>query len=149
MSAECAALFMADLRTFDLGVLAQSSGVAITDFPISCYYCSQWLTAHEKILYQHSSLLVVWKDDLPFACCQPCIRTGAKVDFLIGFTRTVGVSNLTEVTSAPWESVLVRCLCCLRMLTTTEKEDLLRSNKSLYLVKDSIRVPCALCRLGL
>lgn len=149
MRAASAAAFMATTRTFDLRELAQSCGVAITDFPVSCYYCSKWLTGHDKILYHHSGLLLVWKDEVPFACCQPCIRTGAKVDFLVGFTRTVHVQNLLEVSSQPWSEVLCRCLMCLRILNQAEKADIQRANRAIYVIKDSLRAPCALCRLGL
>lgn len=144
---ECS--FMAFTRTFDLHALAQSSGVDITEFPVSCYYCARWLTGHDKILYHHSGLLLVWKDEIPFACCQPCIKTGAKVDFLIGFSRTVHVANLLEVSSQPWSEVLCRCLMCLRILNSAEKADIERHNRAIYVIKETLRAPCALCRLGL
>lgn len=149
MRAARAETYMANPRTFDLLLLAQSSGVDLTEYPVACYYCGKWLTAHEKILYHHSGLLLVWKDDVPYACCQPCIKTGAKVDFLVGFARTVHVGNLLEVSSLPWSEVLCRCLMCLRILNPAEKEDIQRHNRAIYVVKDKLRSPCALCRLGL
>lgn len=136
-------------RTFDLAVLAQSSGVEITDYIIACYYCGKYLTPHEKILYHHAALLVVWKDGIPYACCQPCVKTGARVDFLVGFTRSVTVGRIGEVTSVPWPDVLVRCLHCLRILNHTEKADIEQRGRGIYVVKGGFRSLCALCRLGI
>lgn len=140
---------MAFYRSFNLKDVAESVGLTLADYMIACYYCQRWLTVHEKLLYVHAELLVVWKEDCPYACCQYCIRTGAKVDFLTGFSRSIAASRFGEICSDSWEDIILRCLVCLRKLTAVEKGDIQANNSTIFLIKNGFRAPCALCRLGL
>ncbi|AHJ81402.1 putative E6 oncogenic protein [Rhinolophus ferrumequinum papillomavirus 1] len=136
-------------RVFSLKVLAESSGVQLPEFPIACFYCANWLTQHENILYEHASLLIVWKNDVPFACCQRCIKTCAKIDFLMFYGRAVPYQQFGEISSLEWDEAILRCVSCLRKLNEYEKDDIASRNGTVYLIKDSFRAPCCLCRAGL
>lgn len=145
----CKSTFMANFRSFSLKDIADSCGIPLPDYLVSCYYCNRWLTPHEKILYHHSDLLAVWQDDLPYACCQPCIRTAARVEFLTGFGRSLPCNRFGELSSQEWSEVVVRCIACLRKLTHVEKDDLLRNNLTIFSIRNGFRALCCLCRLGI
>uniref|UniRef100_A0AAU6S4U0 Protein E6 n=1 Tax=Rhinolophus ferrumequinum papillomavirus 2 TaxID=3140014 RepID=A0AAU6S4U0_9PAPI len=140
--------FMEHQRSFDLKQIADSCGIPLHEYLISCFYCNKWLTTHEKLLYQHAELLVVWKDDLPFACCYHCILVGARVDFLTGFSRSVPVSRFGEVCSHHWDTVTVRCIRCLRKLNPHEKGDIVSNNQTIFVIKGGFRALCCLCKVG-
>lgn len=140
---------MASPRLFGLKDIADQCGLSLAEFMIPCYYCSRWLTPQDKILYVLSDLLVVWKDDVPLAACQPCIRVSARLDFLFGFTRAIGFNQIGEVCSCDWGSVTIRCLICFRKLNNHERDEIVRKNMTLFVVKDALRSPCSLCRVGL
>lgn len=57
--------FMANYRSFNLKDIAESVGLSVHEYMISCFYCHKWLTVHEKLLYLHAELLVVWKEEYP------------------------------------------------------------------------------------
>lgn len=140
---------MAQPRLFSIKEIADTCGIPLVDFMIPCYYCSKWLTTHDKILYEHSGLHVVWKDELPSAACQPCIRASARFDFLFGFTRTLSYRQYREVFSYEWADVTVRCLICFRKLNVHEKNEIANRNLPLFVVKDALRAQCCLCKIGL
>lgn len=139
---------MATPRLFSLKEIAEQCGIPLPDYYISCYYCNRWLTGQEKVLYDHAKLLVVWQDEYPYACCQSCIRICCRSDFLIGFNRSLRHSQFRDL-FGDWESQIIRCLTCLRLLNAAEKSEIERNNELLFVVKDSIRAPCCLCKIGL
>lgn len=140
---------MAIPRSFILREIAEHSGIPLPDFFISCFHCNNWLTAQEKTLYDHAGLLVVWKEDLPYACCQSCIRNCCRIDFLAGFERSVQYSRLAALYGVDWNTLIVRCLSCLRQLNNAEKGEIQRNDEVLFVVKNSFRAKCCLCKIGL
>lgn len=140
---------MASVRSFSIKEVAENVGLTLQNLMITCYYCSKWLTHQEKIIFDHSQLLVVWKQDLPYACCPACIRTSSRLDFLLGFVRAVPHCRFAELCSYPWETAVVRCLVCLRKLNEAEKREIENGNLLIFLVKQSLRAHCCLCRIGL
>lgn len=140
---------MAIPRSFSLREIAENAGIPLPEYIISCYHCNNWLTPQEKILYDHSCLLVVWKDDFPYACCQSCIKICCRTDFLAGFERSVPHSRLAELYGVDWDNLIVRCLTCLRQLNFAEKAEIQRNDEVLFVVKNSIRGKCCLCKIGL
>lgn len=140
---------MAAPQSFSLKEVAESCGLTLETFFIPCFYCYKTLTYQEKIIFDYSQLLLVWKDELPYACCPGCIKISARLDFLLGYQRSVPHQHFAELCSYPWETVVVRCLACLRKLNEAEKREIERHNLLVYSVKDGIRAHCVLCRIGL
>lgn len=136
-------------QSFSLPDIAYGVGIPLAELLISCFYCQKVLTVLDKILFAHSKLLVVWKDNAPFACCTCCIRDCARLDFLRGFQRAVPFDRFSEVSSYPWQAVIVRCFACLRQLNEQEKLDIAQNNHIVCLVKGGFRAKCCLCRMGI
>lgn len=131
-----------------LTALAEWLGATdLSSLLVTCYYCGNFLGWHDKILYENANLYVIWKDGGFYAVCHCCTRGTARLDFMRNFG---GVYSVEEVQLQYNSSILdltLRCVSCLRELSRQEKTDVALSAPDIYLVRDSLRVLCVVCKI--
>lgn len=137
------------LGRIDVKTLAEHIGVELEDLLLSCYYCKRWLTLLDKLLYQHSYLCLYEKENLYYGACQGCLRSAARLEFLLGYQSLVSVQAAEEYFGRSFQELLVRCFCCLRILNTSEKNSTIEKGGDVAIVSDQPRALCTLCSIGL
>lgn len=129
--------------------LASSIGVEIEDLLLSCFYCTRWLTVLDKILFAHCELVLHCKEGLYYGACQPCVRSAARVDFLLNYESFISTRRAAEIFGRPFPHLEVRCWSCLRHLNNAEKCDIVCRDGDVAILKDKPRALCTLCTIGL
>lgn len=121
----------------------------LTNLHVTCYYCGCYLAWHDKILYDNSNLNVIWREGAFYAVCYSCTKATARLDFMTHYSGVYSVAEIQLQYNCSLLELPVRCLGCLRELNRQEKTDVVIGNPDLFLVRDSIRTLCVVCRVGL
>lgn len=132
-----------------IGAYADYLHVDLADLCISCFYCLRFLSFLDKVLFNHADLGLYCKDGICYAACQPCIKSTAKLDFLLYYQHFTSTQGAEAVFGGSFPDLQVRCWSCLRQLTRTEKEDVVSRSGDVALVRNGLRARCTLCILGL
>uniref|UniRef100_A0AAU6S4W0 Protein E6 n=1 Tax=Barbastella barbastellus papillomavirus 1 TaxID=3139985 RepID=A0AAU6S4W0_9PAPI len=138
---------MAQAQT--LRELAQLLRVDLADLLITCFYCTRWLTYVDKVLFLHSGLGLHYRDDLPYAACQPCVKATARLDFLLNYQGFMSVDQICGIKNKDFSELDVRCWSCLRVLNRLEKLDVATTRGDVALIGDQVRARCLLCKIGI
>lgn len=132
-----------------LSDLADGLGITIDEVIVSCYYCGKWLGWQDKVLFQHSNLLLHVKDDFYYAACYGCVRATAKIDFIINYEKFVSIEEAEAFARRAFVNCDVRCWGCLRILNPVEKADVVSERGDVAIVRGNLRAKCTLCKIGL
>uniref|UniRef100_A0AAU6S5C4 Protein E6 n=1 Tax=Pipistrellus kuhlii papillomavirus TaxID=3140005 RepID=A0AAU6S5C4_9PAPI len=129
--------------------LANYLGLDTEELLLTCYYCARWLTVLDKVLFAHTDLGLYEKEGLYYGLCQPCVRSAAKLEFLMYYKTFTSVSAVELQFGGPFESLRVRCWGCFRHLNETEKKNTKQRQSDVAIVGDQPRALCTLCLIGL
>lgn len=133
-----------------LSELAQFLGKdGLRGLDIQCFYCGCFLTWADRVLFNNAQIPIVWMDCRYYASCHSCVKANARLDFMTNFNGATTVDVLELQYEKSVEELEIRCLCCLRRLTRSEKVDVGISDPDLFVIRESIRTLCVVCRVGL
>lgn len=128
--------------------LAAYCKVQVSDLRLVCNFCGKILKNCEKIAFQKYELKLRWLSGTPYACCKSCLRISGLLEFKNYFERNLLASEVRACTGTPLWCQQIRCLGCLKPLTTREKKRLDQGRVYFYLVRGRhLRSHCTFCRL--
>lgn len=116
------------------------------ELQLPCLFCKFYLTLQDLAGFFHKELCLVWRDEICYACCSPCLRLCAKYE-LENYSRCIVEGHCIEnLLNVPLSNILVRCIFCLKKLDYAEKIDCCIKNLSFYLVRHHWRNCCRFCK---
>lgn len=127
----------------------QLGGTGVQDIVIQCFYCGRPLSWAEKVLYDSSNIPVILYRECFYASCHPCVTANARLDFVMNYEGVTSAAEVELRYGKTIENLSVRCVSCLRELTRTEKRDVQQTDPDLFMIRDTIRTLCIVCRVGL
>ncbi|AGB34175.1 E6 [Eidolon helvum papillomavirus 1] len=101
--------------------LADSQGIDIAAVSVTCHFCNDFLRVSEKRLFDNAGLLLVYKNGVPRAACQFCIKQACRIQHKLYFEKFLSVEDIEKEQKTNFEEVHVRCGICLKQLNVQEK----------------------------
>lgn len=138
---------MAALYPTSLDEYCACFNVSFFSLKLRCVFCKHIVNLQGLADFFMKSLSLVWKNEICYACCQPCLKLIAKYE-KEHFTRcTVTGEVLLFLTKKPLKDLVIRCVSCYKRLDFAEKLDCCYGDVNFFLVRNSWRSECRNCRV--
>lgn len=124
---------------------ARARGCRVIALTVPCNFCKRALTNIEKCFFDGYGMTLRWVGGNPYACCLPCLRLCARIEFALHLVRYTGAQALAREQGRDLCTLPVRCRSCLRPLSWSEKARLQEQDASLGIVRGRLRGICELC----
>lgn len=132
-------------RPYKLPDLCRTLDTTLHDVTIDCVYCRRQLQRTEVYEFAFSDLFVVYRDGVPFAACQSCIKFYAKIRELRYYSESVYATTLETITNTKLYNLLIRCMRCLKPLCPAEKLRHLTTKRRLHKIAGNFTGQCRHC----
>lgn len=129
-----------------LDQLCKDTGVSFFELKLQCAFCGFELTLQELADFHEKTLSLLYRGNVPYAACRPCLRLSAKHEFEQFCRCSVPAAALSDILRLPLTAVTIRCKECYRLLDLAEKIDLCAADESVFLVRSYWRGFCRGCR---
>lgn len=129
-----------------LDIYCSTFNVSLFDLRLPCVICKNIVPVSEAAEFHEKSLAVLWKNACPHLACRFCLRRLARYEQENFHSGVISARELAAQIGSPLLGILIRCNQCLRLLTSSEKADLLASNQPVNKVRDFYRAPCNHCK---
>lgn len=129
------------------GVAQYLGKEGVNQLVVKCFYCADFLTWADKVLYDHAKIDVIWVDGGFYAACYSCTKANARVDFMINYEGVANVDEIELQYGRSIEDLQVRCTSCLREFNSIEKRDVRTTDPDLFIVRGNIRTLCVVCKV--
>nr|AYA93944.1 MAG: E6 protein [Human papillomavirus] len=120
-------------------------GICFFDLNLKCIFCRCTCELVDLALFFQKNLRLVWRTNVPFACCNRCLELCARYESERYSVCSVKAENLHALIHIPLQDVLLRCNYCLGLLTSSEKVDLTTRGRYCWLVRGHWRAICSKC----
>lgn len=124
---------------------ARARGCRVIEFPVGCTFCRRPLSNIEKTWFDAYGMNLRWVEGTPYACCLPCMRRCARVEFTLHLQRYTSASGIEKALGTQLHTLPVRCRSCLRPLSRGEKLRHEEVDASVGIVRGRLRGICGLC----
>lgn len=131
-----------------LGELCLWLGVDLVNVYFPCLFCKRPLGLLEKLTFMSSDLNLCWDNNTAYGCCCCCTTICCRIEFVEHFERYIPITEAEEILGTAFADLHVRCITCLRPLTTVEKADITSNRESVFMIAGVPRAQCMLCRIG-
>lgn len=129
-----------------LDVYCSTYNINLFDLRLPCVICKNIVPLSQAAEFYEKSLAVLWKNACPYLACRLCLRRLAQYEQDNFYSGVISAQELAANIGSPLLGILIRCNKCLRLLTTSEKADLLASNLPITKVRHFYRAPCINCK---
>lgn len=129
-----------------LDIYCSEFGINLFDLRLSCVICKNIVPVSEAAEFHEKTLSVIWKNAQPYLACRFCLQRLAKHEQEHFFSGVVTAAELAAELGTPLLGILVRCRYCLRLLTTSEKANLLATNQRIDKIRNFYRATCKYCQ---
>lgn len=128
-----------------LDVYCETFGIPFFNLRLPCVLCKCVVCLTEAAEFYEKTLSVIWKNRRPYLACRSCLCAIAKLERQNFSSGTISAKNLATQLQTPLLGIIIRCNNCLRLLSSSEKADLLASNQQIEKVRDFFRAACKQC----
>ncbi|QUP08142.1 E6 [Martes foina papillomavirus 1] len=125
--------------------LCRRACIAVEDVNILCIFCGGLLTVSELCAYDLKGLQLIWRGGSPRGCCGACCRASAAVERRQYMQGWVTGRNLHTILKSDLVTTTVRCVICLKLLSTAEKVAVVLAEQIFELIRGRWRARCRLC----
>ena len=119
--------------------------VAFDTLTLPCIFCRGTVWATELEVFQRRRLSLVWRGNNCYAACLRCINRTAAYERFKYFQWSVKAEYIEYFSQTPLDSLIVRCLFCMALLTNEEKVDIIASGSTFQLVRGHWKGVCREC----
>lgn len=134
-----------DTRPRTVYTLAQTLGVLTEEVHLLCNFCKKKLNGQELLLFDHFYLQLLWKDDCVFGACPSCLRILGREEHSRYCQLELVGHEMLALVKVPLLLLLVRCRGCYKLLTFTEKIDMVTQGTKFCCVRGWWRGLCRYC----
>lgn len=129
-----------------LDVYCDTYGITLFNLALPCVICKNIVRLTEAAEFHEKSLAVLWKNRRPHLACRVCLSALAKFEQDNFYTDSIRAQDLAASIGTPLLGILIRCNFCMRLLSHSEKADLLANNCPVHRVRQHFRAPCRFCK---
>nr|AYA93937.1 MAG: E6 protein [Human papillomavirus] len=115
------------------------------DLKLPCIFCRGICNLVDLAQFFEKRLCIVWRRNLAFACCEKCLLLCAKYESEHYCVCSIKAEHLHGLIRQPLQDVVLRCNYCFRLLTSSEKVDLVTADRYCWLVRGHWRAICSGC----
>ncbi|AXQ03954.1 E6 [Canine papillomavirus 22] len=115
--------------------------------PVPCIFCGCFLTLDDKKAFERKALKLIWKQRVPFGTCSKCCAERAQADCVEHTRCTLEGEGVRIFAGTHLGEVIVRCRCCLGLLSLREKLEAEERREPFLLVRRCWRNTCKDCLL--
>lgn len=133
-------------RRYNIWDLCNLLHTTCDQLPINCNFCWKPLTVLEKVLFDYTNLVLLWKGGRPLGACQFCIKKLATYEFVRFFDRSISCDDVELLFGSVVEAP-IRCHFCLRSLSYSEKVQIATERRAVFKVRGGLRALCYWCRV--
>ena len=112
---------------------------------LRCIFCKTYVDLIDLAKFHIKNLRLVYRDNVPHACCSKCLFHSARYEAEQHFQCCVRVADLHLLLNTDLPNVYMRCYYCLKLLDLQEKIDLIARLKKACLIRGYWRAPCRNC----
>lgn len=120
-------------------------GVTFSELNFLCIFCRCPVPPLELLTFQYRQLSLVWREGTCYAACIACIERVAKYERDKFFQCAVNGMYIEFFTKTPLQDLIVRCMFCMRLLTSEEKIDIIGAGATFCLVRGHWKGYCRDC----
>nr|AYA93903.1 MAG: E6 protein [Human papillomavirus] len=120
-------------------------GVDITTLTLPCIFCHDIIDALQLSIFRERKLSLVWRGQNCYAACLQCVSNVAKIERERYFQCLLKGEYIEHCTQTPLQSLIVRCLYCMSLLSGAEKIDVIASGGNFCLVRCHWKGVCHKC----
>lgn len=135
------------LKLYKIRDLCVLLDVSTDRLPIKCNFCKKFLQLVDKLNFDFTDLVVLWREGIPYGACCFCIRKLATYEYLRYFESTFNPRNVELLLGIPFRAVNVRCQYCLKSLSQEEKSRIQLQQRAVYRVRGAWRSGCDYCNV--
>lgn len=128
-----------------LDVYCDTFGISLWDLRLPCVVCKSILPVSEAAEFHEKTLSVLWKQHQPFLACRLCLQRLAQHEQEHFHSGIITARELAAELGTPLLGIILRCKRCLRLLTTSEKADILANNLPIDKIRHCYRAVCKFC----
>lgn len=136
---------MASLQPTRLNEYCKLHSIDFFDLRLHCIFCQFICSLQDLASFFEKNLSLVYRNNLPFACCMKCLKQTAIYERERFCQCTVKSSLIDVVTGKSLQDLIVRCLYCFALLDSIEKRECLNRDEDLCLVRGHWRWYCRNC----
>lgn len=140
-------LQMANLLPSRLDEFCEVYRVSFFNLRLPCIFCKFLCTLEDLALFYTKNLSVVYRDRVPFACCDKCLKHTALYERIKYSQCAVKCSVIDVVAGKPLSDLLIRCMFCFALLDVAEKQNCLSRDEDFVLIRGYWRGRCRNCKL--
>lgn len=112
---------------------------------LPCIFCKNLVDAFQLSVFQQRQLSLIWRGNTCFAACVRCISSVATLERNKFCQCTVKGEYIEHFTRTPLQNLIVRCLYCMRLLSSEEKIEIIACGGQFMLVRGSWKGTCRQC----
>ncbi|CAA39612.1 hypothetical protein [Human papillomavirus type 41] len=116
---------------------------------LCCHYCYKILSVLDIYAFDQSCLYLSWGEGGPTGICSQCTRVLARLEFTARHEVSCAASRLPHFIGQSLSDLEVRCVRCLALLQSVEKDYILREDLSVHRIGGIWRGTCVRCMVGL
>lgn len=137
---------MAALHPSKLDEYCLQKGISFFDLQIPCIFCKFPVSLQGLADFHYKDLCLVWKGDICYACCPPCLKLSANFEKENYCQCCVKWYMLESLVNTPLSEIIVRCIDCFKKLDYSEKIYCCQQNFDFFLVRCHWKNYCRICR---
>lgn len=126
--------------------LANQWGVLPEEVTLACRFCSRQLNEQDLLAFDYKYFQLLWKDGGVFGCCSACARFLACEEHIRFCRLELPGCDMIRLVHVPLNLILIRCRGCFKVLSFSEKVDMIRNHIFFCSVRGWWRGLCRLCR---
>lgn len=119
--------------------------ISFFNLRMRCIFCKFYTSLQDLAVFYTKGLSIVWRFNVPFACCIKCTLHSALIERQKFRQCVVLGSNLDAVARKPLKEIVIRCIVCFALLDEDEKLDVCARNAVVSLVRGHWRTECRNC----
>lgn len=136
-------------RQYNIRDLCLALQVSCDQLPLRCNFCGKVLSVLDKVQFDYTDLVLLWKRGLPVGACHFCIKKLATYEFVRFFESSYSAFAISLLLGIPFTHTAIRCQFCLRSLSCCEKAEIQERDWPVYRVRGRWRSACYWCRVRL
>ncbi|ATQ38359.1 E6 [Gammapapillomavirus 12] len=121
-------------------------GISFFNLRLRCIFCKHWIDTVQLAAFHVKRLTLLWRNDVCFACCTPCLTLSARYERERFYQCSVKSDFLEDILHKPLADIVIRCVDCLCMLDLIEKIEHLLLDRPFHLIRGYWRGTCRNCK---